>query len=42
MGDRLGAWFDLEILIGVELDGVIDHLIQQIREVSALIEEERT
>jgi hypothetical protein len=33
-----GAWFALEILIGVELDQVIDHLIRQVRDVAAILE----
>ena len=32
-----GAWFALEILVGVELDELIDHLIRQIREVTAFV-----
>jgi hypothetical protein len=36
--NEYGAWFALEILIGVELDEVIDHLIRQIRDVSTILE----
>lgn len=40
--NEYGAWFALEILIGVELEEVTDHLFQQIRVVAALVEGETT
>lgn len=36
--NEYGAWFALEILIGVELDEVIDHLIRQIRDLAVFVE----
>jgi hypothetical protein len=36
--DEKGAWFALEIPIGVELNEVIDNLIRQIRRVAVLLE----